>query len=97
MLSHPMAVIRRGPVMLARSKRLGPTADGCSQEELFSGVTVYGKNASCTAAVIRHDRLLVACRVKLTTAEGTHEYVMCDYASAANRDSEDPKFFSMYV
>ena len=97
MLSHPMAVIRRGPVMLARSKRLGPTADGCSMEEMFSGVTVYGKHASCTAAVIRHDRLLVACRVKLTTAEGTHEYVMCDYASAANRDSEDPKFFTMYV
>ena len=97
MLSHPMAVIRRGPVMLARSKRLGPTADGCSQEDMFSGVTVYGKHASCTAAVIRHDRLLVACRVKLTTAEGTHEYVMCDYASAANRDSEDPKFFTMYV
>jgi hypothetical protein len=97
MLSHPMAVIRRGPVMLARSKRLGPTADGCSQEEMFSGVTVYGKHASCTASVIRHDRLLVGCRVKLTTAEGTHEYVMCDYASAANRDSEDPKFFTMYV
>ena len=97
MLSHPMAVIRRGPVMLARSKRLGPTADGCSQEEMFSGVTVYGKGASCTAAVIRHDRLLVGCRVKLTTDAGTYEYVMCDYASAANRDSEDPKFFTMYV
>ena len=97
MLSHPMAVIRRGPLMLARSKRLGPTAEGCSMEEMFSGVTVYGKQAACNATVIRHDRFLVACRVKLTTDDGTYEYVMCDYASAANRDAEDAKFFTMYV
>lgn len=97
MLSHPMAVIRRGPLMLARSKRLGPTADGCSTEEMFSGVTVCGKDAVCCASVIRHDRLLVCCRVTLTTKDGARDYVMCDYASAANRDAEDPKFFTMYV
>ena len=97
MLSHPMAVIRRGPLMLARSKRLGPTAEGCSMEEMFSGVTVYGKQAACSSAVIRHDRYLVACRVVLTAGADTYEYVMCDYASAANRDAEDAKFFTMYV
>ena len=97
MLSHPMAVVRRGPLMLARSKRLGPTAEGCSTEEMFSGVTVYGKQAVCTATVIRHDRYQVACRVKLETDDASYEYVMCDYASAANRDAEDAKFFTMYV
>ena len=97
MLTHPMSVIRRGPVMLARSKRLIGADTGCTSGEMFSGVTVYGKSPECRAAVIRHDRMLVACRVTLTTADGTLSYAMCDYASAANRDLEDVKFFTMYV
>lgn len=97
MLSHPMAVIRRGPLMLARSRRLGPTAKGCSMEEMFSGVTVYGKKTQCTASIIRHSHFLAVCRVTLKTDEDIYEYVMCDYASAANRDVEDAKFFTMYV
>ena len=92
LLTHPMSVIRRGPVMLARSKKLG-----CSEEEMFPGETVNGKNAACAAQMILHSRMLTACRVKLTTADGEKEYLMCDVASAANRALEDPKYFSMYV
>ncbi|MBQ8402012.1 MAG: glycoside hydrolase family 127 protein [Clostridia bacterium] len=92
MLYHPMCVIRRGPLMLARSKRVG-----CTEEAMFSGETVFGKDRTCTARTIRHDRLLTACRVKLCCDGAEKEYVMCDYASAANRDLEDPWFFTMYV
>ena len=92
LLTHPVSVIRRGPVMLARSKKLG-----CSEEEMFSGETVNGQNAACAAQMILHSRMLTACRVKLTTADGEREYLMCDVASAANRALEDPKYFSMYV
>ena len=92
MLKQPKAVIRRGPVMLARSKRFGSTS-----EEMFSSETVFGQERTCTAKVIRHDRLLTGCRVTLTYGGQAHELVMCDVASAANRDLEDVRFFSMYV
>jgi len=92
MLPSAKSVIRRGPVMLARSKRFGST-----EEEMFSTETVWGKDCTCTARVIRHDRLLTGCRVTLTYDGQDHEYVMCDVASAANRDLEDVRFFSMYV
>ena len=92
MLKHPQSVIRRGPVMLARSKRFGS-----SEEEMFSGETVWGKERTCTARVIRHDRLLCGCRVTLTWDGQSREYLMCDVASAANRDLEEVRFFTMYV
>jgi len=90
--THPMSVIRRGPIMLARSKKLG-----CTESEMFSGETVHGKNASCAAQMILHSRMLTACRVKLTTEDEEREYLMCDVASAANRALEDPKYFTMYL
>ena len=92
MAKRPMSVIRRGPVMLARSKRVL-----CTEEEMFSGETVWGKHAVCTAEVLKHDHMLVACRVKL--AYDGKEYVcsMCDIASAANRDLEDPNYFNMLI
>ena len=92
LLTHPMSVVRRGPVMLARTKRLG-----CSEEEMFSGETIYGKQAACAAQTVLHSRMLTACRVTLTTADGEKEYLMCDVASAANKSLEDAKYFTMYV
>lgn len=91
MMPHPMAVLRRGPVMLARSKRLDQA------DTLFDGNTVCGTDCTCTASDLRHDRMLCACRVTLQSAAKTHTYLMCDYASAANRDVEDPGFFTMYI
>ena len=41
--------------------------------------------------------MLCACRVNVTVDGETKEYVMCDYASAANRDLEDVRFFSVYM
>jgi len=91
MLKHPMSIVRCGPVMLARSKRFG------SGDEMFSGETVSGKTCECSVQPIRHDRLLCGYRVEIRTEEKTYNYIMCDFASAGNRDSEDVKFFTIYV
>ena len=93
MMPHPMSVIRRGPVMLARSKRMGAT-----EEEMFSGETVWGKERTVSVQPIRHDRFLSAVRVTVSCKLGkTYVYDMCDAASAANRDLEEVRFFTMYI
>jgi len=92
MLYAPKSVLYRGPVLLARSKRIGNT-----EEEMFGDYTVYGKEKTASAQFIRHDNMLCACRVNVTVDGETKEYVMCDYASAANRDLEDVRFFSVYM
>lgn len=92
MATRPMAHIRLGPILLARSKRVG-----ASEAELFSGETVWGKERTCSAAPIRHDHMQCLCRVQLTADGETREYLMCDYASAANRDLEDVRYFSIFV
>lgn len=93
MLYHPMCVVRRGPLMLARSKRVGST-----EADMFGGETVFGKEHTCTGVrTIRHDCLLTACRIQLSCDGEEKTYIMCDYASAANRDLEDVWFFSMYI
>ena len=92
MVPHPMAHIRRGPILLARSKRVFG-----KEEEMFDGVTVFGKERTCTAVPIRHDDLLGVFRVTLTCEGETREYIMCDYASAANRPVEDVRYFTVFV
>ena len=92
MCKHPMSVIRRGPVMLARSKRVL-----CTEEEMFNGETVWGKNAVCTAEVLKHEWMLVACRVTLKYDGKEYVCNMCDIGSAANRDLEDPNYFNMLI
>jgi hypothetical protein len=64
---------------------------------MFDGVTVFGKERTCTAVPIRHDDLLGVFRVTLTCEGETREYIMCDYASAANRPVEDVRYFTVFV
>ncbi len=93
MMPHPMSVIRRGPVMLARSKRLG-----AKEEDMFSGETVWGQERNVSVQPIRHDCALSAVRVTITCPGGkVYSYDMCDAATAANRDLEDVRFFTMYI
>ncbi|MBE6562074.1 MAG: hypothetical protein E7662_13215, partial [Ruminococcaceae bacterium] len=93
MLSHPMSVIRRGPVMLARTKRLG-----AREEDMFSGETVWGKERTVSASRLMYDRMLCAFRVTVTCPYGeVHTYDMCDAASAANNALDDVRFFTLYI
>ena len=92
MLKSPMCTIRRGPILLARSKRIGAKAS-----DMFSGKTVCGKGAKLTLAPMRHDYLLAAFKVKLETEDETLEYTMCDYSSAGNSDLEEAEYFTVFV
>ena len=64
---------------------------------MFSGKTVWGKKAVCTAEVLKYDRMLAACRVRLVWDGGEYECNMCDIGSAANSDLEDPNYFNMLI
>lgn len=92
MVKGAMCTVQRGPVVLARSKRIG-----ASEADMFSGKTVYGKDAECTALPIRRNNLLAHCRVTFTADGETINYLMCDFASAANCDTFDPRYFTVFV
>ena len=92
MVKHPMSTVNYGPLLLARSKRYGSKA-----EDMFSGKTVCGKDAKVSVIPMRHDHLLAGFKVTLTTGDEVIEYVMCDFASAGNRDLEEADFFSVFV
>ena len=92
MVKHPMTVVRRGPVILARTKRLG-----AKEEDLFSGKTVHGKSPEVETVIMRNDYMLATYKIKLTFDGECLEYVMCDFASAANKYLEDAHYFSVFI
>ncbi|MBR5308799.1 MAG: glycoside hydrolase family 127 protein [Clostridia bacterium] len=93
MAKGAMSVLRRGPVILARSKRVGSL-----EEDMFSGRTIFGKaDRKATAGQIRLDGTLCMARVTLTADGKTENLIMCDFASAANRNLEDVKYFNVLI
>ena len=92
MVRHPMSIIRRGPLMLARSKRFGN-----SSEDMFSGETIYGKSATAICEVVKSYNTLCTCNVTIKTEDKEFHYVMCDYASSANEDLSDFNYFTIFV
>lgn len=66
---------------------------------MFSTDTLYGKNIESVSAlpILNNSVVLVATRVFVIADGEKKEYVMCDYASAGNVDSNDPKLFSIYL
>lgn len=93
MLKHPMSVLRRGPVILARSKRIGS-----KEEDMFSGKTVFGKSTRTVSAQnIRPDNTLCMARVNITADGRTENLIMCDYASASNISTNDVRYFTVFI
>lgn len=92
LLNVPKSYIKRGAVILARSKKIGSR-----EEDMFSDKTVFGKNAVCSAKSIRHDLTLALCRVTLEYDGVKEEFLMCDYASCSNFSHLDSKYFSVFV
>ncbi len=92
MVRGPMCTVQYGPVVLARSKKIG-----ASEADMFCGKSVYGKDVECTAQPIRRNNLLAQCRVTLAADGEESTYLMCDFASAANCDTFDPRYFTVFV
>ena len=80
--------------ILARSKRVG-----AREEDMFTEESLYGKNITSLsiAYILNTTGVLAAYRVNVTADGKEYKYVMCDYASAANFDCNDPKYFSIYL
>lgn len=94
MLSTSKIVLRRGAVILARTKKL------CAKEEdMFNSESLYDKNIeNINASLCTNNKgNLATVRVGITADKKVYEYVMCDYASSANIDTCDPKYFSIYL
>ena len=94
MVNGSKIVIRLGPVILARTKKLLS-----KQEDMFSGESLYGKNITSVAVNYTNNETgyLVTARVKIVADGREYNFAMCDFASAANSDSHDPKYFSIYL
>ncbi len=94
MLKCSKVVLRRGPVILARTKKFG-----AKEEDMFGMDTLYGKKITSVTApyIVNNSGNLTVTRLSIVADGETYEYVMCDYASAANFDSMDPKYFSIYL
>lgn len=92
MVKHPMSTLRRGAVIYARSKHFGS-----SEEEMFSGKTVWGQNYTCVAEPQLHYGLLAGCRFTFEKDGESFSYQMCDYASAANKKLDDARYFTVFI
>ncbi len=94
MLTRPMSTVRRGALILARSKKIG-----ADEADMFSGETVWGRNVTASAEDVREEEgFLCRCRVVFRDADGEERtYDMCDYASAGNFSSDDPRTFTLFV
>ena len=92
MVKSPMCTVQRGPMILARSKKI------CSKEEdMFSGKTVFGKDVKCTAVAMRREPMLAMCYVTFDDGVEERTFTMCDYASATNCETFDPFFFTVFI
>ena len=94
MLPCSKIALRRGPVILARSKKFS-----AKEDDMFSLDTLYGKSIQSIISphIPNNTGTLITTRVMITADDKQYEYIMCDFASAGNIDSSDPKFFSIYL
>ncbi len=93
MLKAPMCTLRRGPLILARSKVIG----SC-EEEMFSGDSVFGKEIECSATDIFQPGLIALVRVTLRSEGEEKSFLMCDLASAQNSSVIDTaRYFSIFI
>lgn len=94
MLKAPACTVQRGPLILARSKRIGtPT------EEMFRGESIFGRKVeNCKASAIFQPGLLALVRVNIKVDGKEQNYLMCDYASAQDSNVIDTaNYFSIFI
>jgi hypothetical protein len=87
-----MYTLQVGPLLLARSKRIGHT-----EAELFRSGSLC--TPTTRVQVRPHPLPGVRCgfAVTLETDGRSIEMLLCDYASAANEILDDPRFFNIYL
>ena len=91
-LKHPVCAVKKGVVLMARSKKAG-----YSGEEITTYNITSKADCKCEAVNIRHDGFMCLCRVKVTKGSEIYNYIMCDYASASDFYVLDNKYFTIYL
>jgi DUF1680 family protein len=89
-LTEPRILLRKGVILLCRSKLIGST-----EEEMFGGDGLLSQDVNCTAERIRSSEADVNLEYNLHLAGGRVLHV-CDFASGTNRAFEDDRSFSIY-
>ena len=93
MLKAPMCTLRRGPLVLARSKAIGSDVD-----EMFSGESVFGKVVECNMTEIFQPGVMVLVKATLKAEGKEKTFLMCDYASVQNSNvSDTAHYFTVFI
>lgn len=95
MMNKPCSFVTYGPLVLARSKKLGTP-----EKAMFFFDSIHGKNVAVTVKPMPRENANVLCRFDVTLSENGNQnrIDMCDYGTAAdNFDNIDPKFFNLYL
>ena len=95
MMNKPCSFITYGPLVLARSKKLGTP-----ENALFFFDSIHGKNVQASVSAVSGKKAPVLCQFAVTLTENGNETVldMCDYGTASdNFENIDPKFFNLYL
>ena len=95
MMNKPCSFITYGPLVLARSKKLGTP-----ENALFFFESIHGKNVQASVSAVSGKKAPVLCQFAVTLTENGNETVldMCDYGTASdNFENIDPKFFNLYL
>ena len=86
------ATLSVGPLLLARSKLIGN-----SEEEMFAPSRLAEGKWSVTLTPESMPGTFAGFEAKFRSADGTEfSTKVCDFASAGNIDSKDPKLFNMF-
>ena len=87
-----VSIIRKGPLLLCRSKLIGST-----EEEMF-GERQLAPDYKCTSCerISSPDGINLAFRLTFSNGEKTLEYTVADYCSGTNVLTKDMSFFSVF-
>lgn len=95
MMNKLCSFITYGPLVLARSKKLGTP-----ENALFFFDSIHGKNVQASVSAVSGKNAPVLCQFAVTLTENGNETVldMCDYGTSSdNFENIDPKFFNLYL
>lgn len=86
------ATVAAGPLLLSRSKLIGST-----EEEMFAPSVLGNGSWKCRLVPEKMPGVFAGFKAEFTSDAGeTFSCGVCDFASAGNIDSADPKLFSMF-
>ncbi len=93
-LTDARSMVYVGPLLMARSKRIGNT-----EEEMFARESIIGNGYKVTRITpCFADADMQACfKVVLSNGKDMIETTMCDYAASGNDNKKDNAYFTIYI